>query len=216
MGRPTLYHQKALEVLANGEWHDYLPVMRKVAKAVPPGVAYRAMETSRKVSIRTRLGLGPDDPIPERNRSREMSDAVLSGQRHVARICLGNKRRFERKGDQIRLIPKREFSQEERLEIAARSRKTLLDRYGPDVDKQLRAKGNATRKANNTDPREAMRKTAARMTPEQKSERSRRGWESRRAGGWTYPGSSLTPEQRSEITRKSWETRRRKKAEGGD
>lgn len=41
-----------MEVLQDGEWHDYVEVVREVAKVVPPGKALRKAEQLRLASAR--------------------------------------------------------------------------------------------------------------------------------------------------------------------
>lgn len=45
--RVSLVLSKTLELLSDGEWHDYEQLLREVIKVVPPGVALRYAQTKR-------------------------------------------------------------------------------------------------------------------------------------------------------------------------
>lgn len=50
----SLSRIRALEILADGEWHDYRSTVREVAFSVPPGVAMRRANRGRAASGKPR------------------------------------------------------------------------------------------------------------------------------------------------------------------
>lgn len=92
------YREKAYELLADGEWHDYNKVLTAVTARVHPAQAYRrALHRQR---LRTQ-----QQPTDEKARQA----LVRSGQREMARLTLGKKERFEQRTTdgrrEIRLLP---------------------------------------------------------------------------------------------------------------
>lgn len=45
---------RAKELLADGEWHDYEELLSELGKLIPPGMAFRAAERSRRNSLKSR------------------------------------------------------------------------------------------------------------------------------------------------------------------
>ena len=62
-----------MNILSDGEWHDYETVMFVAMESIPPGMAYRASEQRKK--FRNLSG---------RRTSVEKSDVIRFGQRHLA------------------------------------------------------------------------------------------------------------------------------------
>lgn len=76
--------EKILEILSDGEWHDYKDVRDSAARLVPPGVAFRQAEANR-VRHYQRQGR---EVVERKYGSRE--DTVLSGQRAFVNKSLTN------------------------------------------------------------------------------------------------------------------------------
>lgn len=74
MGRPpSMWLQRAYEILADGEWHDREKVVREMMRAVPPGRAYRHGHHG---------SMAPDTVHPDHLRHR--------GARHLCQQALNN------------------------------------------------------------------------------------------------------------------------------
>jgi hypothetical protein len=67
--------RRAVELLEGGEWHDFEAVMRELGKLVPPGVAIRRAERTRRLATGT----------PERQRPRPTERQIESGKRQIVR-----------------------------------------------------------------------------------------------------------------------------------
>jgi hypothetical protein len=50
--QPSAAYRRAVELLSDGEWHDYTEIVRKVAIVIPPGLAMRRSETDRIAAAR--------------------------------------------------------------------------------------------------------------------------------------------------------------------
>jgi hypothetical protein len=100
-----LARSKALELLADGEWHNYRTTLREIASAVPPGVAIRRTERARK----RRVGAESTRKYRANNNERLIEIGALS----IARDVIADASWFEiePRGTQqtatkkIRLIP---------------------------------------------------------------------------------------------------------------
>lgn len=86
-GYTELAHRYLYEQLRDGDWHPMEPLLRQVARWVPPGIALRRVErervTQRERYVRRRGG----DP-PSRARQAGEDDRrvmIASGQRRIAR-----------------------------------------------------------------------------------------------------------------------------------
>jgi hypothetical protein len=91
---------KALDdALADGRWHPFDELVEAIAKAVPPGEAYRRAEAERARSA-TRAGR----TAGARSRGDEAT-AVASGARRIARDLIRrrvDRGTLERKGNRLR------------------------------------------------------------------------------------------------------------------
>jgi hypothetical protein len=88
-------HAYADELLADGEWHAYYPVLTKIAARVQPGDAMRRA-VSRSVSRQQRQHPGQEGRDAARAALKEIDvfDQLRAGSRHIAAQLL-NSRRFE-------------------------------------------------------------------------------------------------------------------------
>lgn len=104
---------RARTLLADGAWHDYEWLLRKLMPLVPPGSAAHRTDNSRDyiAQRRTRMRSGPDAPVPERKISISYDEKVRSGARSIVRKEL-ERRAFEIvprgyvRNKRIRLRPK--------------------------------------------------------------------------------------------------------------
>jgi hypothetical protein len=90
----------ALELLADGEWHDREQLLDQMARAVPPGKAFRVGERRRTATRRRPNGPGP------RVRGDDTT-SIAAGAREVARkalFALARTAKIARDGDQYRLV----------------------------------------------------------------------------------------------------------------
>ena len=84
--RTTPWRIAIMERLADGEWHDYQPLLAEFAHMVPPGQAYRFAET-----LRLEAG-GPE----KRRIPAADADIIRTGQRAVIRKTIGTIRKTGR------------------------------------------------------------------------------------------------------------------------
>lgn len=186
MARTTLAFDKAEKLLEDGEWHDFEPIVVAVAKAVPPGLAYRAAEANRGRALKKHGTLPPSwkqgDPLPPRVRQMSEEAVIRSGQRFLAHKTLRNDR-FEHQRDGgrhlIRLRPVQEISLEERRARYRKGQETRK-RKGIDNSEASRKGAQTAREKYGDDWRSKKSKEAMdRITPEERSNRSKRAWETR-------------------------------------
>lgn len=94
----TAWTRRALDELADGDWHPYADIVATAATTVPPGRAYRSAEYNRQHPTR-RSAPGP--------RVRGDADtAIATGARETARraiLQLIRRGTVQRDGDRIRL-----------------------------------------------------------------------------------------------------------------
>lgn len=84
---------RAVELLGDGEWHDYEQTVRELMKLIPPGIAKRKVEARRKAGMAQRRAQG----IPKGTlRPTPVDEQVRSGKRQYVTDFLGNARIFER------------------------------------------------------------------------------------------------------------------------
>lgn len=97
----SLARLRALEVLADGEWHDYRVTIKDIAAAVPPGVAMRRAEAQRIRSI------GSD--APRKYRAGKDSRLIEIGATSIAREVVADATTFEidPRGTPSRVGPKK-------------------------------------------------------------------------------------------------------------
>lgn len=85
--------KRALEVLADGSWHDMNAVVLEMTKMITPGQALRRAE-------KIRLGQSRGVPPAQRAVPRSAEYLRLLGGRHIAREALRNSKRLEFKDDE--------------------------------------------------------------------------------------------------------------------
>jgi hypothetical protein len=123
---------RAVELLADEQWHDYDEVLGEVARLVPPGRALRANEAARR-NAGNRSG---KQAPAARVQQLPLARLVESGQRMVARSVLKHRGYFEldpavlgnrnSAGVRIRMVAVPASVRQAR-ELAAREEKTVLD-----------------------------------------------------------------------------------------
>lgn len=91
MSRTSLAYDEAVKLLADGEWHDYAEVVRKVATSVPPGVAIRKAEAMRLARARQHGNYAMPE---ERKWQIPESRQIEIGAAMIARAVLANERLF--------------------------------------------------------------------------------------------------------------------------
>lgn len=85
MAGETPHWERALELLADGEWHDRERLYAEMVKVVPPGRAVRHAELIRQTS---QSGRAPKDRVKQR--STEF--LVATGRRSIVRMALRGRR----------------------------------------------------------------------------------------------------------------------------
>ena len=85
MRETTRHWDRALELLADGEWHDRERLYVEMGKLVPPGLAFRHAEMVRRTSQR---GQAP----AERQVPRSSEFLIASGKRSIVRMALRGQR----------------------------------------------------------------------------------------------------------------------------
>lgn len=209
MGYQTAVYYYALQVLADGQWHDYDKTVWEVAKGVPPQIAIRKAENSRKLAwLRSHPGKTKAD-VPPRKKGQAVELQIRTGAKAMARSVLSNIK-FEH--------------------VMLEDTKQKLVRIRPDIPTPL-PEGVIEHRKNTS------RSAWAHMTPEEKekakSERARKGFEARLRKQGIDPATyksvkaqraersreyrNMTPEERhqfhSEKAKRGWETVQRKKKE---
>lgn len=95
---PSSIHLKALELLADGEWHSYEEILRQLRLAVPPGRAKRYQINSRRTAIYNAWkarGLELNDEELEARTKAPNDDDIRKGQRLIAGNILAKGKAFE-------------------------------------------------------------------------------------------------------------------------
>lgn len=82
---------RALELLKDGDWHEYGTVLREIAAAVPPGVAVRRAERMRLLSNRGT----PSEDMPRKKDVGNTTRLIAVGSTSIARDVLADRRSFE-------------------------------------------------------------------------------------------------------------------------
>lgn len=91
MPKTSLAYDEAVRLLADGEWHDYAEVVRKVATAVPPAVAFRKAEAMRLARARQHGNYA----MPEERKWQISEERQIEiGGTAIARSVLNNERLF--------------------------------------------------------------------------------------------------------------------------
>ena len=80
---------RATEILADGEWHDGLTIMREMSKLIPPGIAVRRAERNREY-LSARRHDGPEERIVQRSQS----ELIRFGKRSIVTSYIVERRRF--------------------------------------------------------------------------------------------------------------------------
>lgn len=81
-------HQRARELLADGQWHDFEQIMRQLMPLVPAGIATRVVERGR---TKGRADVSP----PKRVKPMSVDEQIRSGQRGFVRDVLNYARFYE-------------------------------------------------------------------------------------------------------------------------
>lgn len=79
----TQWAIRAAELLADGEWHDGLEVLREAEKKITPGVAWR--KTQNRYVKRRRRETGQEDLDPERRVGLSDAAIIAMGKRTISR-----------------------------------------------------------------------------------------------------------------------------------
>lgn len=94
----SAYHL-ALQVLSDGDWHDYRRVVSEVMRVIEPGVAMRRAEANRIATARETLRSGRirtnSERLTSRKVQRDAAQLVLFGARSIAQEVLANSKTFE-------------------------------------------------------------------------------------------------------------------------
>jgi hypothetical protein len=97
---------RVVELLADGEWHNYEQVVRELMKVVPPGPAIRRAEQDRIASNRGHKKA--DEEIGPRVKPRGTDELIRSGRRAIVRAFLRNVNyETDRPGRANRIDPER-------------------------------------------------------------------------------------------------------------
>lgn len=86
--------RRAVELLDDGQWHDYEAVRAQMMKLIPPGIAWRKAEQIRLAGERQRRREGAPEMANPRRTTREIQ--VESGRKHMVSQMLENSRIYER------------------------------------------------------------------------------------------------------------------------
>lgn len=112
-----LYHRRIYELLRDGKWHDLDPIIADVGQLVPPGMAIRRAEESRRGSSQyDSRGLKAEEVGP-RKRPRTTEQLIRFGRRAIVYPILSPKHEagpFERRDladgrRQVRMVRKSRF-----------------------------------------------------------------------------------------------------------
>lgn len=152
---PGIARRRAMELLADGEWHDRRRIITAVAAIVQPGPALRYAVKHLKTPL--------DDTDPDMKERY-----VHSGQRSLALNILNDKERFERDGDRIRLIPYVVITPEQYSERSRRGAMKLTPEQRSEKAKRSAARMTPEERS------ERARRGGQALTAEQRSERSKR------------------------------------------
>lgn len=105
--RLSPYTQRAMDLLADGYWHDEEAVVLEMIKLIPPGQAIRQAEKRRVGQSRRETS----SPPKERAVPRSADYLRLVGGRAIALAALKNSVALERKSDEngrwVRIRPER-------------------------------------------------------------------------------------------------------------
>lgn len=85
--RASDVHNTLIELLQDGQWHDYHVILAHAAKTVQPGQAIRQCEADRLLSLSHR----GKPVVPERTRKLSTSDQIRAGSRSIVQKRLLNK-----------------------------------------------------------------------------------------------------------------------------
>lgn len=93
-GHPTQWYLRAVELLEDGEWHDYKQVVREAAKVIPPGKALRRNEQMRQAAVR-RPGEHLTYTAERRVIARSHEELISIGAQAIVRATLSGSATFE-------------------------------------------------------------------------------------------------------------------------
>lgn len=144
----SMWFDRAVELLKDGEWHDYKEILTEVSKVVPPNIAYRHQEKRRRIANKGR-DVGP------RTRNKDEALLIAMGRADLVRVMLrANSFEIQRdeQGNRIRVrwvgLPlKANLSKEEIKARTAKGIETKRKRYTPEQRAEHSRKAYATRTA---------------------------------------------------------------------
>lgn len=97
--KASVWHRKLLDILSDGEWHDYEQLIQECAPMVPPGLAWRKAEQNRlKYYEREKREAEP-------RHYGDRTNTILTGQRAVIQRALVNIRKQRRMDTEYQDIP---------------------------------------------------------------------------------------------------------------